>query len=160
MLADQLDYVIGVDTHRDRHALAVVACPSGARVFEASVEGCAGGYAEALVLAEHWAPARRAFAIEGTGSYGKGLARFLQARGELVLEIDRPRREGRSGRVKSDPLDALRAARALLAEESFQEPPTRSAAQVLREFRATKQYSAAFLASLEKGLKDSVSFSA
>ena len=51
MLADELDFVIGVDTHRDRHALAVVACPSGARVFEASVEGCERGYAEALALA-------------------------------------------------------------------------------------------------------------
>jgi transposase len=94
MLADELDYVIGVDTHLERHALAVVVCPSGACVFEASVAGCADGYAEALALAERWAPARRAFAIEGTGCYGKGLARFLQQRGELVLEIDRPRRRG------------------------------------------------------------------
>ena len=139
MLADQLDYVIGVDTHRDRHALAVVVCPSGARVFEASVEGCAGGYAEALALAERWAPARRAFAIEGTGSYGKGLARFLQARGELVLEIDRPRREGRSGRVKSDPLDALRAARALLAEERPAQPRAAGEREVLRVLLVTRR---------------------
>jgi transposase len=132
MLADQLDYVIGVDTHRDRHALAVVACASGAGVFEASVAGCAGGYAEALALAERWAPARRAFAIEGTGSYGKGLARFLQERGELVFEIDRPRRRGRSGRIKSDPLDALRAARVLLAEERPAHPRAAGEREVLR----------------------------
>ena len=139
MLADELDYVIGVDTHRDRHALAVVVCPSGARVFEASVEGCAGGYAEALALAERWAPARRAFAIEGTGSYGKGLARFLEARGELVVEIDRPRREGRSGRVKSDPLDALRAARALLAEERPACPRAGGEREVLRVLLVTRR---------------------
>src|SRR3990170_5694984 len=110
MLADELDYVIGVDPHRDTHALAVVLASTGAVVVEANVAASGDGYVRALVVAERHAAGRRAFAIEGTGSYGKGLARFLAGRGELVLEIDRPRREGRSGRVKSDPLDALRAA--------------------------------------------------
>ena len=77
MLADQLDFVVGVDTHRDTHAVAVLAVASGAVVFEASVAADGGGYAEALRLASRHAPGRRAFAIEGTSSYGAGLSRFL-----------------------------------------------------------------------------------
>jgi transposase len=74
MLADQLDYVVGVDPHRDSHALAVVHVVSGAVVFEATVVASSDGYAQALKLAERHAPGRRAFAIEGTGSLVAGLA--------------------------------------------------------------------------------------
>ncbi len=87
MLADQLDYIVGVDPHRDAHALAVVEVVSGAVVFEATVAASSEGYANALRLAEEHATARRAFAIEGTGSYGAGLTRFLTGRGERVLEV-------------------------------------------------------------------------
>ena len=48
MLADQLDYVVGVDPHRDSHALAVVQVVSGAVVFEATVDANSDGYAQAL----------------------------------------------------------------------------------------------------------------
>jgi transposase len=68
MLADQLDYVIGVDPHRDSHALAVVQVLSGVVVFETTVAADSDGYAQALTLADRHAPGRRAFAIEGTGS--------------------------------------------------------------------------------------------
>lgn len=112
MLADELDFVIGVDTHRDEHALALVACPSGARLQERLIGADERGYAAALAFARERAPGRRAWAIEGTGSYGKGLARHLASYGERVLEVERPR-----GRAKSDRLNALRAARALIAEE-------------------------------------------
>jgi hypothetical protein len=47
MLADQLDYVVGVDSHRDSHALAVVDVVTGAVVFEATVAATSGGYADA-----------------------------------------------------------------------------------------------------------------
>ena len=77
MLADQLDYIIGVDPHRDSHAPAVVHIVSGAVVLEADVAASSDGYAEALRLVEEHAPGRRAFAIEGTGSFGAGLTRFL-----------------------------------------------------------------------------------
>ncbi len=69
MLADQLDYIVGVDPHRDSHALAVVDVVSGAVVFEATVAASSEGYANALKLAEEHATGRRAFAIEGTGSF-------------------------------------------------------------------------------------------
>ena len=51
MLADELDYVVGVDTHLDEHVLAVVAAPSGAVVAQRSVRASARGYASALAFA-------------------------------------------------------------------------------------------------------------
>ena len=50
MLADELDYVVGVDTHRDVHVLAVVVAPSGGVVAQRSVRASARGYAQAVVL--------------------------------------------------------------------------------------------------------------
>src|SRR5439155_13076412 len=123
MLADQLDYVVGVDPHRDSHALAVVQVVSGAVVFEAAVVASSDGYAHALQLADQHAPGRRAFAVEGTGSFGAGLTRFLTGRGEQVLEVSRLRRERRSG-GKSHALDPVRAARSLLVQE--RPPPPRA----------------------------------
>src|SRR6266542_6632103 len=87
MLADQLDYVVGVDPHRDSHALAVVEVISGAVVFEATVTANSEGYAHALELVEQHSAGRRAFAVEGTGSFGAGLTRFLTGRDERVLEV-------------------------------------------------------------------------
>jgi hypothetical protein len=97
MLADQLDYVIGVDPHRDSHALAVVHVVSGAVVFESTIVASSDGYAQALRLVDRHASGRRAFAVEGTGSFGAGLTRFLTGQGERVLEVGRLRRERRSG---------------------------------------------------------------
>ena len=108
MLADEVDYVVGVDPHRDSHALAVVHVVSGAVVFESTVVASSDGYARALALVEEHAMGRRAFAVEGTGSFGAGLTRFLAGRGERVLEVGRLRRERRSG-GKTDALDAVRA---------------------------------------------------
>ncbi len=71
MLADQLDYVVGVDPHRDSHALAVVHVISGAIVLEATVAANSEGYAHALELVDEHAAGRRAFAVEGTGSFGQ-----------------------------------------------------------------------------------------
>jgi hypothetical protein len=82
MLADQLDYVVGVDPHRDLHALAVVHVLSGAVVLETTIAAGGDGYARALKLVEVHASGRRAFAVEGTGSFGAGLTRFLTGRGE------------------------------------------------------------------------------
>jgi hypothetical protein len=84
MLADEVDFVVGVDPHRDSHALAVVYVVSGAVVFETTVVANSDGYAHALALVEEHAAGRRAFAIEGTGSYGARPDAF-------------PRRSGRTG---------------------------------------------------------------
>src|SRR2546428_652052 len=116
MFADQLDYVVGVDPHRDSHALAVVDIVSGAVVFESTVAASSDGYAQALKLVDQYAPGRRAFAVEGTGSFGAGLTRFLTRSGEQGLEVGGLRRERRSG-GKTDALDAVRAARSALTQE-------------------------------------------
>jgi transposase len=131
MLADELDFVVGVDPHRDRHALAIVRAATGAALFELQVAASEHGYAQALCLAEREALGRRAWAIEGTGSYGAGLARFLAARGERVLEVGRIRRERRS-HAKSDALDALRAARSVLGEDELASPRAAGEREALR----------------------------
>ena len=64
MLADQLDYIVGVDPHRDSHALVVLHVISGAVVFEAAVSANSEGYAQALELVDQHAAGRRAFAVE------------------------------------------------------------------------------------------------
>jgi transposase len=138
MLADQLDYVVGVDPHRDSHSLAIVDVLSGAVVFEATVVANSDGYAEALRLVEEHAPARRAFAIEGTGSYGLGLTRFLTGRAERVCEVGRLRRERHSG-GKTDALDAVRAARGVLAQKRPATPRAGGERQALEALVAARE---------------------
>lgn len=138
MLADELDFVIGVDTHRDAHALALLEAPTGAVLLERELGADGPGYAYALALAKKHAPAGRAWAIEGTGSYGAGIARFLLARGERVFEVERPRREGRS-RAKTDALDAIRAARSLLAREKLAGPRAGGRREALRALMTTRE---------------------
>ena len=82
MLADELDYVVGVDTHRDEHVLAVVVVPTGAVVAQRSLPATTRGYAAALRFADEFAPGPRLWAIEGAGHYGAGLARHLAAHDE------------------------------------------------------------------------------
>jgi transposase len=137
MLADQLDYVIGVDPHRDSHALAIVEVVTGAVVFEANVAASSHGYAQALTLVEQHAQGRRVFAVEGTGSFGRGLTRFLDGRGERVLEVGRLRRERRSG-GKTDALDAIRAARSVLATERPSTPRAGGQRQALQALVAAR----------------------
>jgi transposase len=132
MLADELDYVIGVDTHLDEHVLAVVAAPSGAVVAQRSVRASARGYSAALQFAREAANGVRVWAIEGTGSYGAGLARYLAARGETVLEISRTPRAERRLRGKDDALDAARTARAALASETLAVPRSGQRREALR----------------------------
>lgn len=75
MLAEQLGYVIGVDTHRDQHTLAVVVAPTGAVVAQHSVGADARGYREAMRVADRSARGARVWAIEG----GRSLRRRLHA---------------------------------------------------------------------------------
>jgi transposase len=115
MLADELDYVIGVDTHRDQHALAVVDARTGAVVAQTATAADARGYTQAARFADRHAPGARMWAIEGSGHYGAGLTRFLGERGDAVSEVGRSVRGERRLRGKDDPLDAIRAARSALA---------------------------------------------
>jgi transposase len=139
MLADELDYVLGVDTHRDEHVLAVVTAPAGAVVARSAIAASSSGYREALRFAERVAPARRAWAIEGTGSYGAGLARYLSEQGEAVLEVSRIPRTERRLRGKDDTLDAVRTARAALASETRALPRAGERREALRLLLAARR---------------------
>lgn len=98
----------------------------------------AASYATALSLAETYAPGWRAFAIEGTGSFGAGLTRFLTGRGEHVLEVGRLRRERHTG-GKTDALDAIRAARSVLASERPATPRAGGERQALQALVAARE---------------------
>ena len=132
MLADELDYVLGVDTHRDEHVMAVVTAPAGAVVAGAAAPANAHGYRELLRLAEQHAPGRRAWAIEGTGSHGAGLSRYLHARAESVLEVSRIPHSERRLRGKDDALDAARTAPAALASDTLALPRRGERREALR----------------------------
>jgi transposase len=121
MLADLVDVVIGVDTHKHTHTAAVVTAATGAAVEDLTVDTDPDGYAELVALGERHS-ALRAWSVEGTGGYGAGLTRFLAERGELVIELDRPNRPARRNGAKSDPLDAVRAGREALAREHLAQP--------------------------------------
>jgi transposase len=111
---DRPDVVTGgVDTHRDFHVAAVLN-RYGALLAHAKFPATAAGYAQLLDWLAGFGPVARV-GVEGTGSYGAGLTRFLTGRGIEVLEVNRPDRAQRRRRGKSDPIDAENAARAVLA---------------------------------------------
>jgi transposase len=100
MVTDELDYVVGVDTHRDEHTLALVEARSGALLAQQAVPASLRGYAQALRFAQQRAEAARLWAVEGAGHYRAGLARHLSQHGETVVEVDRSARSERRLRGK------------------------------------------------------------
>jgi transposase len=120
-LREVVDVVIGVDTHVGSHAAAAVDAGTGGVLGEITVEATPEGYRQLVAFADRHA-VLRAWAIEGTGSHGAGLTRVLSTHSEVVVEIDRPERAKRRNGVKSDPLDAIRAAREALARPRLGTP--------------------------------------
>lgn len=137
MLADPRDVVIGVDTHRDTHALAVVSARTGEILDQFSVRADPAGYRRAHRALEQAGVGSRVWALEGCGSYGAGLARHLMRAGERVIEVDRPGRD--RPRAKSDSLDAVRAARAALSQAHPAIPRAEGAREVLRVLMAARE---------------------
>jgi transposase len=106
---DQVEVIGGVDTHADTHTAAVVdelGRMLGYRQFPTTL----AGYRALLKWVSEFGPVR-AIGVEGTGSYGVGLARYLRVQGVQVVEVFRPNRRMRRQRGKSDPIDAEAAAR-------------------------------------------------
>jgi hypothetical protein len=97
MLEGKIDAVIGVDTHRDNHAAAILD-RNGGLLGQLEVPSSQAGYEGLLGVVAQRAPGRRCWALEGTGCYGAGLASFLADQGEWVTEIDRPKAAPRSER--------------------------------------------------------------
>ena len=113
IVAEREGVVVGVDTHADVH-VAVVLSSLGALLGSRLVATTPAGFGELVDWARGFGPVR-CFGVEGTGSYGAGLARHLGAAGHAVVEVDRPDRRTRRLKGKSDPVDAEAAARAVLA---------------------------------------------
>jgi transposase len=138
MLADRVDHIIGVDTHRDSHSVAVCN-PSGGVTADTTVAADAFGYKRLLRFAREQAQGRRVWAIEGTGSFGAGLTSFLLEQGEWVVEVARPARPARRDGAKSDQLDAARAAGEALSRKHLAQPRRRGDREALRVLLATRE---------------------
>jgi len=121
---EQREVILGVDTHLDVH-VAVLIDEVGRTVATNSFPTTASGYERLMKWASSLGRLGRA-GVEGTGTYGAGLARHMQERGVQVLEINRPDRSRRRLRGKSDPTDAENAARAVLAGDANAIPKAQS----------------------------------
>lgn len=86
------DVVVGVDTHKDEH-VAVALDGLGGKLGDLAIPANPAGYAELVAWADGLGLVD-AFGVEGTGSYGSGLARFLRRHARKVTEVSRPPRKG------------------------------------------------------------------
>lgn len=137
-MADQTIVTIGVDTHSDVHvaaALDQVGRLLGIESFPATTRG----YAQLATWAESLGSVDKV-GMEGTGSFGAGLLRFLTDYGLAVVEVDRPDRSARRRNGKSDPLDAEAAARAVQAGRAVGTPKSRdSQVEMIRVLRVARR---------------------
>ena len=115
-----------LDTHADVHVAAALDENGGLLGIESFPTDTAG-YRRLVEWLTSFGPVIRV-GVEGTGSYGVGLARHLQDVGVVVVEVDRPNRQKRRRLGKSDPIDAEAAARAALSGEASVTPKWRDGA--------------------------------
>lgn len=121
---EQEQVILGVDTHLDVH-VGVAIDVSGRLLGTLCIPTNASGYLQLLRWARSYGHLGRA-GVEGTGTYGAGLARVLREHGIQVLEINRPDRSARRRQGKSDPADAESAARSVLAGQASAIPKEQS----------------------------------
>ena len=127
MLAELVDHVIGVDPDRDWITVALIEARTSGAVATDRFPATSGGYRDAVEWADaHSEASERAWVIEGTASYGRGLTMTLQHRGEWVIEFDRAERKAAKDGAKSDALDAIRAGREALGRTRLAEPRAHS----------------------------------
>jgi transposase len=136
MLADDVEVVIGVDTHKHSHTAAAVG-RTGAVFEQITVAADPGGCRRLLAFGRRHG-GERLWAIEGTGSFGAGLTTLLVASGEEVVEVDRPKRPARRAGAKSDEIDAVRSARQALADDGVGEPRCRGDREAIRVLLVTR----------------------
>jgi transposase len=122
MLAELVDHVVGVDPDRDWVTLAVLEAHTAGVIAEGRFPATRDGYDDAIDFVDgHSMATERAWVIEGSASYGRGLTVALARHGEWVIEFDRPVRKTKDG-AKSDALDAIRAAREMLGRKRLSRP--------------------------------------
>ncbi len=138
-LAELVDHVIGVDPDRDRITIGIVAAETQGAVGSTSFPTTPQGYRAAIGWADGLTrTGRRAWSIEGAGSYGAGLAAALGSVGEFVIEFDHPTGRASKDGAKSDTLDAFRAAREALGRSTWSTPRARGAREGLRALIAAR----------------------
>ncbi|HEV2126412.1 MAG TPA: IS110 family transposase [Chloroflexota bacterium] len=127
----------GVDTHLDVHVAAALD-PIGGLLGVESFATTPAGYRALLEWLRSFGEVTLA-GVDGTGSYGAGLTRLLLSEGVAVVEVDRPNRQVRRRRGKSDPQDAISAARAALSGEADGLPKSRDGAvEAIRTLRLVR----------------------
>ena len=133
-----IEVVGGVDTHQDTHTAAVIDLVGrvlGTEQFPATT----AGYTTLLAWMRGHGQLLRV-GVEGTGAYGAGLARRLRGEGVEMIEVDRPNRKTRRLQGKSDPIDAIAAAKAALAGERTGTPKQRDGrVEALRNLRVARR---------------------
>jgi transposase len=107
-----VEVIGGVDTHAAMHCAAAITA-DGQMLGHAEFAASTSGYEQLLEWLKSYGRLV-SVGVEGTGSYGAGLARVLDADGVTVFEVARPERRVRAMRGKSDSIDAEAAARAVL----------------------------------------------
>jgi transposase len=139
MTNDLIKVIAGVDTHADTHHVALIS-QHGTHLADEKFVATGSGYRAIIGYITQFGPVI-AVGIEGTGSYGAGLARVLAIEGFEIVEVNRTNRQSRRLRGKSDPLDAYQAAEAVLAGRGTSTPKTRDgyveALRVLRTARTS-----------------------
>jgi hypothetical protein len=126
MLAELVDAVVGVDTHRDTHEVGI-ALPTGTAIGTRKINNDDSGFAELLAwILDHAPGPRVVVSIEGARSFGVGLARAVAAAGLTVIECEQPNRTARHGKGKSDPIDAHHAVLAALRLDADRLPVPRA----------------------------------
>lgn len=128
----------GVDTHgRTHHAAAID--QAGRLLGDQEFPATTAGYQALLAwLRTLGRPVK--IGIEGTGTYGAGLARYLASEGIALVEVDRPDRKTRRAQGKSDPIDAIAAARAVLSGQAAGAPKTRTGpVEAIRALRVARR---------------------
>ena len=129
--------IVGVDTHKHVH-VAVAVDTWGIRLGDQSFVANSGGYQALITWAEAHGPIE-AFGIEGTGSYGAGLAGTVRQAGHRVVEVNRGDRRTRRAAGKSDTVDAEVAARSVLAGQSTATPKTADGAvEMMRQLKVAR----------------------
>ena len=124
----------GIDTHKDLHMAAVVDRDDGRLLETKDFSTTRAGY-RALLRWMRQHGALESVGIEGTGSYGAGIMRFLNAAGVTTHEVDRPDRSDRRRRGKSDAVDAEMAARAVISGRRLSTPKNKNGrVEALRVF--------------------------
>lgn len=128
----------GIDTHKHTHVAAIVDA-AGRILGTAEFPTTTAGHRHLLRWLRRHGQVDRV-GVEGTGAYGAGIARFLTEAGVKVVEVNRPNRQLRRRRGKSDPVDAEAAARAALSGEASGVPKSHSGnVEAIRALRLARR---------------------